>query len=248
MSARKGDAIQSSASYPNRGAHAVANTPTARMIRILLVDDHQVLLDGVSALLGQSPDMRVVAIAHNGKEALASVRETSVNVVLLDINMPVMDGIAACKAIKAEHPDVKVIAMSMHGEGRLVKAMLDQGANGYLLKNCGGDELLEAVRTVHEGGMWLSREATGNLVEAMRTPAVSTKRPVEEITAREAEVLRLIAAERTTDEIARDLGISVNTVESHRRQLLQKLGARNSAGLVRIAIEAGLLDPHPGFP
>ncbi len=218
------------------------------MIRILLVDDHQMMLDGIAALLAQAPGIRVVATAHHGKEALAAIRNASVDVVLLDINMPVMDGLTACKAIKAERPGVKVIAMSMHGEGRLVKAMLDQGANGYLLKNCGGDELLEAIRTVHGDGMWLSREATGNLVEAMRTPAGSAKRPLEDITTREAEVLRLIAAERTTDEIARELGISVNTVESHRRQLLQKLGARNSAGLVRIAMEAGLLDPHPGFP
>lgn len=211
------------------------------MIHILHVDDHQVLLDGVGALLAKVPDMRVVAIAHNGVEALDVVRGTPVDVVLLDINMPVMDGLAACKAIKAEWPQVKVIAMSMHGEGRLVKAMLDQGANGYLLKNCGGDELLEAIRTVHKGGMWLSREATSNLVQAMRNPEHAAKRPTEDITPRETDVLRLIAAERTTDEIAEDLGISVNTVESHRRQLLQKLGARNSAGLVRIAMESGLL-------
>lgn len=214
---------------------------TGRMIHILLVDDHQVLLDGVAALLAKIPDMRVVAIAHNGEEAMAVVRGTPVDVVLLDINMPVMDGLATCEAIKAEWPHVKVIAMSMHGEGRLVKAMLDKGANGYLLKNCGGDELLEAIRTVREGGTWLSREATDNLVQAIHTSERATKRPMENITARETDVLRLIAAERTTEEIAHELGISVNTVESHRRQLLQKLGARNSAGLVRIAMETGLL-------
>ena len=216
------------------------------MIHILLVDDHQVLLDGVAALLAKVPEMHVVAIAHNGVEALAVVRSMPVDVVLLDINMPVMDGLATCEAIKDEWPHVKVIAMSMHGEGRLVKAMLDKGANGYLLKNCGGDELLEAIRTVHEGGMWLSREATGNMVQAMRTSERAAKRPTADITARETDVLLLIAAERTTDEIAQDLGITVNTVESHRRQLLQKLGARNSAGLVRIAMETGLLGSGEG--
>ena len=209
---------------------------------ILLVDDHQVLLDGIAALLATVPGMRVAAIAHNGLETLEALRHAPSHVVLLDINMPVMDGLETCAAIKAEFPTVQVIAMSMHGEGRLVEAMLAKGASGYLIKNCGGDELVEAIRTVHGGGTWLSREVTGNLVEAMRAPKSATKRPVEEITARERDVLRLIVKERTTAEIATELGITVNTVESHRRQLLQKLGARNSAGLVRIALEMGLLE------
>ncbi|MDX9749565.1 MAG: response regulator transcription factor [Flavobacteriales bacterium] len=210
-------------------------------VRILLVDDHQVLLDGIAALLAGVPGMRVIATAHNGVQALEALRREPAHVVLLDINMPEMDGLEACAAIKAGFPGTAVIAMSMHGEGRLVETMLGQGASGYLIKNCGGDELVEAIRTVHGGGTWLSREVTGNLVEAMRAPKAAAKQPMEEITPRERDVLRLIVAERTTAEIAAELGITVNTVESHRRQLLQKLGARNSAGLVRIALEMGLL-------
>ncbi|MCW5899888.1 MAG: response regulator transcription factor [Flavobacteriales bacterium] len=211
------------------------------MIRLLIADDHQMMLDGIHALLELAADVKVVAMARNGAEALQAAREHTPDVVLLDINMPVMDGLAACEAIVKEFPLVKVIAMTMHGEGRLVQAMLRKGARGYLLKNCGGEELLNAIRTVHQGGTWISKEASDKLVEDLRTPQRKGITFVEELTTRELDVLRLIATERTTGEIGRELGISENTVESHRKQLLQKLGARNSAGLVRIAMERGLL-------
>lgn len=212
------------------------------MIRLLLVDDHQVLLDGVKSLLDHTEGMAVVATAHNGQEAVEAVNAHAIDLVLLDIHMPVMDGLEACKAIKAALPDVKVIAMSMYGEGQLVQAMLNHGASGYLLKSCGADELVEAIRTVHAGGSWLSKEATDKLVASMQRPMPAGRGPIDPPSGRELEVLKLIAKEHTTEEIAASLVISVNTVESHRRQLLQKLGARNSAGLVRIAMELGLLD------
>lgn len=211
------------------------------MIRILLVDDHQVLLDGVKSLLEHSEGFSVVAMAHNGKEAIDALSHQPIDVVLLDIHMPVMDGLEACKRIKAAKPAVKVIAMSMYGEGQLVQAMLNNGASGYLLKSCGAEELVEAVRAVHGGGTWLSKEATTNLVGQLQQPVATARSPIDPLSQRELSVLKLIAAERTTEEIAQELGITVNTVESHRRQLLQKLGARNSAGLVRIAMERGLL-------
>lgn len=212
------------------------------MIRLLLVDDHQVLLDGLKSLLDHTEGMAVVALAHNGQEALEAVNAHAIDLVLLDIHMPVMDGLEACKAINAALPDVKVIAMSMYGEGQLVQAMLNHGASGYLLKSCGADELVEAIRTVHAGGTWLSKEATDKLVASMQRPTPARQDPIDPPSGRELDVLKLIAKEHTTEEIATNLGISVNTVESHRRQLLQKLGARNSAGLVRIAMERGLLD------
>jgi len=211
------------------------------MIRILLADDHQMMLDGISALLEHATDVEVVATARDGAEALQATRERTPDVVLLDINMPIMDGLVACEAMVKEWPALKVIAMSMHGEGRLVQAMLQKGARGYLLKNCGGEELLSAIRTVHGGGTWITKEASDKLVENLHAPQRMTTAFVGELTAREMDVLRLIAQELTTGEIGQELGISENTVESHRRQLLQKLGARNSAGLVRIAMERGLL-------
>jgi len=211
------------------------------MIRILIADDHQMMLDGISALLEHSDDVEVAATARDGVEALSAARKHRPDVVLLDINMPVMDGLAACEAIVKELPTVKVIAMSMHGEGRLVQAMLQKGARGYLLKNCGGEELLNAIRTVHGGGTWITKEASDKLVENLHAPQRKSTIFMEELSAREMDVLRLIATEHTTGEIGQELGISENTVESHRRQLLQKLGARNSAGLVRIAMERGLL-------
>ncbi len=211
------------------------------MIRMLLVDDHQVLLEGVKSLLEHSDGFIVVGMAHNGKEALDALSRQPIDVVLMDIHMPVMDGLESCKRIKAAQPEVKVIAMSMYGEGQMVQAMLNNGASGYLLKSCGAEELVEAIRTVYDGGTWLSKEATTNLVGQLQQPAAQTRPPIDPPSEREMAVLKLIAAERTTPEIAHELGITENTVESHRRQLLQKLGARNSAGLVRIAMELGLL-------
>jgi len=211
------------------------------MIRVLVADDHQMMLDGIRALLEVRGEVIVVATALDGAQALIAAHEQRPDIVLLDINMPVMDGLAACEAIVSELPAVKVIAMSMHGEGRLVQAMLRKGARGYLLKNCGGEELVNAIHAVHEGGTWITREASEKLVDDLHAPQRRTTAFVEELTPRELQVLLLIAKERTTGEIGQDLGISENTVESHRRQLLQKLGARNSAGLVRIAMERGLL-------
>ncbi|MBL7965337.1 MAG: response regulator transcription factor [Flavobacteriales bacterium] len=211
------------------------------MINLLLVDDHQVLLDGLKSLLDATEGLHVSGMAHNGKEAIEALALQPVDVVLLDIHMPVMDGLEACPALLAVRPGVKVIAMSMYGEGQLVQAMLTKGASGYLLKSCAGDELVQAIRTVHAGGTWLSRDASASLVENIRKPEQRRMVAVDPPTGRELAVLKLIARERTTEEIARELGITVNTVESHRRQLLQKLGARNSAGLVRIAMEQGLL-------
>lgn len=212
------------------------------MIRLLLTDDHQVLLDGVKALIGQEADMQVVGEALNGQEALDRLKELEADVVLLDVNMPVMDGLAACEAIDKNHPSTKVIAMSMYGEGRMVQAMLNKGAKGYLLKSCGRDELLEAIRTVNAGGTWLSRPAMDDLVKVMHDPIKPSATGIEELTDRELEVLRSIADELTTTEIADRLKITVNTVESHRRNLLAKLGVRNSAGLVRKALAQGLID------
>ena len=212
------------------------------MIRLLLTDDHQVLLDGVKALIGQEGDMQVVGEALNGQEALDRLKELEVDVVLLDVNMPVMDGLAACDAIEKQHPSTKVIAMSMYGEGRMVQAMLNKGAKGYLLKSCGREELLEAIRTVNAGGTWLSRPAMDDLVKVMHEPIKPISAGIETLTDRELEVLRLIADELTTTDIADRLKITVNTVESHRRNLLSKLGVRNSAGLVRKALAQGLID------
>lgn len=211
------------------------------MIRLLIADDHRMMLDGISALLEHSHEVKVICTASNGAEAVKAALEHRPDVALLDINMPEMDGLAACERIAREAPDVKVLAMSMHGEGRLVQAMLGKGARGYVLKTCGGVELLAAIRAVHEGGTWISKEAADSLVENLRAPQRAPAKLVDELTPRELDVLRLIAEEHTTGEIGSALGITENTVESHRRQLLQKLGARNSAGLVRIALAHGLL-------
>ena len=214
------------------------------MHRVFVVDDHQVLVDGIRALLGSAEDVSFTGAAYSGEEALERLEGTAADVVLLDIGLPGMDGLDTCAAIKGRWPELKVIALSMHDGHHMISGMLERGASGYLLKNVGREELLEAITTVCNGGTHLSSQATDVLVEGLRNQEQASgdhgREPIV-LTEREQEVLMLIADEHTTSEIADRLGISVNTVESHRRHLLEKLGARNSAGLIRNAMRSGLL-------
>ena len=213
------------------------------MVQVLVVDDHQVLVDGIRALLSDVPDITVAASAGSGEEALEQMERRPVDVVLLDIGLPGMDGITTCGRIMSAWPRTRVIALSMHDGHHMISLMLENGAKGYLMKDVGRDELLDAIRTVHGGGTFLSRHATEVVVAGLREPTHQGAAPPDrELTEREREVLGLIADERTTTEIADALKISVNTVETHRRHLLEKLGVRNSAGLVRVALREGLLD------
>jgi len=212
------------------------------MIRLLLADDHQVLLDGLQLLLKNEADMQVVAVAKNGKQALDVLKKSEVDVALLDINLPVLNGIETCRRIKKDFPRVAVLALTSYDKGAFIQQMLKAGAAGYVLKNAAADEIVQAIRTVHAGETYLSPSVSTTLLNTLRNQADAQEDFIPQLTRREQQVLQLIAAEQTTKEIAEQLHLSQNTIETHRRNLLSKLNVRNVAGLIKVALQRGLID------
>ena len=212
-------------------------------IRILIADDHQLVIDGIKLMLDETEGLDCVATASNGKEALDILAEQPVDVMLLDMNMPVMDGLECCKRVTAEFPDVKILALSMVKEASLIKKMLESGAAGFLFKNAGKDEVIDAIHKAHQGEQVYSEEVLrvimGSFGQKKSTPSPGM---LPRVSRREKQVLNLIVYEKTTQEIADELCISPGTVETHRRNLLHKLDVRNTAGLVRVALEHGLVE------
>ncbi len=210
---------------------------------MLIVDDHQVLIDGIKSILNTVEDIVVVGEAQRGQQALKLVQDLEVDLVLLDINMPEMDGMETCKRLLENRPQLKVIALTMHQEYTFIQNMLDQGAHGYLLKSSGRDEIILAIRHVHNNRSYLNSDVTTTLLEGMRRKKNSDQRKSSiRLTNRENEVLHLIVKGLTTSEIANKLFVSTTTAETHRKNLLRKLDVRNTAGLVRVAYEKKLLD------
>jgi DNA-binding NarL/FixJ family response regulator len=213
------------------------------MLKILIADDHRLVIDGLLLMLREAEDMRCVGEASNGREALEIMVREPVDVLLLDLNMPEMDGLECCKLVRERHPATKILILSMMRELSLVKAILKQGASGFLLKNAGKDEVLEGIRKVAEGKQAFSEEILESLMNSFsQKPARLKNSPFPTISRREKQILQLICDEKTTQEIAEALFISFGTVETHRRNLLLKLNARNTAGLVKAAIEYDLLN------
>ena len=211
-------------------------------IKILIADDHQIVIDGIQLMLSTEPDLECIAQANDGLEVLEKLKQVNIDLVILDINMPNLNGVETCKKIKSEFPDIKVLALSMLKEASLIKLMLKNGANGYLLKNAGKDEVLEAIRNIHSGQKHFSQEVSEIIMTSLSGGSKKkSASPFPQLSRREKQVLTLIVEEYTTSEIAEKLFISFGTVETHRRNLLLKLGARNTAGLVRTALEYELL-------
>lgn len=210
-------------------------------IQILIVDDHQLVLDGLRLMLDNREDIKILAEAQNGQEALDYVTDHDVDLIVMDLNMPEMDGLKACKAIKKESPETKVLILSMISDDKMVKNVVKAGADGYLLKNSGQDELIKAIKDVYSG----IKVFDAKILEKMLDPAAKTAKDesmMPSLSRREKEILRLIIEEYTTAEIAEKLFISFGTVETHRRNMLSKLGARNTAGLVAAAYQYNILD------
>lgn len=211
------------------------------MIKVFLVDDHQMVIDGISLLLQNDAEIECVGSARNGVDAIEQLRTLKADVVLLDINMPEMNGIESCKKLLAQQPDLHIIALSMLSEISPIKMMLKQGAKGYLLKNAGKEELLTAIKTVYDGERYFSAEVNTIIMDNLAGARKRKQSPFPRLSRREKEILQLIIEERTTQEIAEQLFISVGTVETHRRNMMNKLGVRNTAGLVRVTFEYDLL-------
>ncbi|MEX0287911.1 MAG: response regulator [Flavobacteriaceae bacterium] len=208
------------------------------MIKVFVVDDHKMVIEGFQLLLKDVAEIEVVGYEFNAEKALKSAPKIAPDVILLDINMPGMNGIDACKEFKKLLPETKVVAITMHKEGSLIKMMLGNGAMGYVLKNAGREELIQAIKTVYGGKMYLDDLANDIVINTMTTrKSKRSASPFPKLSRREKEVLRLILNEHTTQEIADKLFISFGTVETHRRNMLLKTGTRNTAGLVKVALE-----------
>ena len=215
------------------------------MIRVLIADDHTMFVDGIESILNQESKIKLVAKCFDGKTIFDILKTKEIDVILLDINLPEMNGIEVSKKLSKEYPNVKVLALSMFNEESYVTEILRNGALGYILKNTGRIELVKAIETVNNGETYFSKDVTETIMGSlMKKPAVKKTSSflVPKISRREKEVLQLIINEHTTQEIADQLFISLKTVESHRSSLISKLNVRNTAGLVRAALEHKLLD------
>lgn len=210
------------------------------MIRILLAEDHYLVRQGLRSLLEIVRDVRVVGEAANGEEALALCRELRPDLAFLDISMPLLNGSQALERIRAEKLPVRVIFLSMHSDEVIVRQVLRAGADGYLLKNAPREELAQAVQTAFQGGIYLSRSLR-YILEEGDLPG-SRADPLTGLTARELEVLKLLAVGQSNSQIAQALMVSVKTVEKHRASLLAKLNQRDTTGLIRFALQHKLVD------
>ena len=211
-------------------------------IRILLADDHKIFRDGMKSLLQKEKDLQIVDEAQNGLDVIEKLNNMDIDVVLMDIDMGVSNGLETTENIKKQFPDVKVLILSMLELHEYIIKALEAGATGYIHKNAGIDEVLSAIRSVAKGDSYFSKEVSSKILDYINKPKASTKRKDIPLTAREIEVLKLIAEEYSNPEIANKLYISIRTVDTHRRNLLEKLSAKNTAGLVKYAIKEGLLE------
>ncbi|WP_343708106.1 response regulator transcription factor [Flavobacterium sp.] len=210
-------------------------------VNLLIADDHTMFLQGITALLEQEPNITVIDKAVNGIEALEIVKKGIVDFIILDISMPEMDGIELSKILKKQYPNVKILIVSTHSNVMVVSRLIRIGVNGYLLKNAEKVELLKAINTIASGENYFAEE----LEEKHLSNSSRIEKQVSnltELSSREKEILVLIAHEYNTAEIAEKTFISLNTVNTHRRNLLSKLNAKNTAGLVKYAVENGLVD------
>ena len=219
------------------------------MIKIILVDDHKIIRDGLKALLMGSDEVEIVGECTDGIHVNDYLRKNkeNVDVVLMDINMPELNGIDATKKVLNEFPGTKILVLTMHNEEGYISKILKAGAKGYILKNTGDVELIDAIKKVNDGATYFSSEVSeimmAKYMKDNNAPKLqSSLVTIDDLTERELEVLKLIAEEQTNNQIAEILCISPRTVDTHRRNLAQKLGVKNAAGLVRFAVENHVVD------
>ncbi|NER17745.1 response regulator [Spongiivirga citrea] len=209
--------------------------------KIAITDDHVMVAKGIAAMLADTKEIEVVATYQTGNETLESIKNDAPDVLLLDINLPDINGIDLCKTVLKSSKDLKIIAITNYEDTSFVKRILKNGAHGYLLKNTDKIELLEAFKTVLSGEQYLQKDIQKKLLN-QSLGQKKEKTLFTKLTRREKEVLQAISEELTTQEIADKLFVSAKTVETHRMNLMSKLGARNSVGLVKTAMELDLLD------
>ncbi len=211
------------------------------MIKVLIADDHNLIIDGIKTTLFDVSGISIVAEANDGFGVLKALEKNNVDIVLMDINMPKMDGLECTKAISRQYPHIKIIALSQYNESRFIKRMIHNGASGYLLKDALKQDLIEAIQKVFDGGQYFSKGLTTNKDELLAKKQ-SNYAELPTLSEREFEILILICNEYSSPEIAKKIEISFSTVEKHRANLMFKSGTKNTAGLVRWAVENNLAD------
>lgn len=217
-------------------------------IRILVVDDHAIVRDGIRALLALEDDMTVVGEAGGGRDAIALARSLSPDVILMDIAMPDLGGLEATVEIRKARPDARIVILSQYADPEYVRRFLRAGVSGYVLKKAAGADLVAAIRAVHRGGLVLDPEVARDAVtgEPTAPDAVAAQQdPYERLTDREKQVLKLVAEGRSNKEVAGLLGISVKTAMSHREHVMLKLHAHNRTDLIRFALRLGVIRADP---
>lgn len=209
------------------------------MTKVLIADDHQMFIDGLKSMLEEIEGIEVIGEARNGREVIETCHRAAVDVVIMDISMPDMDGITATREILKQHPQIKILGLSMYNDRNFISDILKTGASGYILKNTGKDELVQALQTIQSGENYFSEEVRKTLLSSfMKKDPLPLQ---EKLSERECQVLACISSGLTTQEIGTKLFISKNTVETHRKNLLYKLAARNTAELITNAYKKGLI-------
>lgn len=207
------------------------------MIKVAIADDHQMFVDGIKSIFADNNEIEIAFSANDGEELIYKLLQNPVDVILVDADMPKMDGLEVTQRIIHKDAKAKIIVLTMHNEKNFITSFIKLGASGYVLKNTSESELIEAVRSVYKGETFYSQKVSQVIMKGLSN---QTDDKVQ-ISDRELDVLRLVAAEMTTKEIAVKLFISENTVETHRKNLIGKLGVRNAIGLVKYAIKEGLI-------
>jgi DNA-binding NarL/FixJ family response regulator len=213
-------------------------------IRIFLADDHQVLIDGMFAILKTNPSIEVVGYSLNGDQLFEKVFEQKADILIMDINMPVKDGIEVLKEFTIRGYCCKVIVLSSYDDFKLIKEVLKLGASGYLSKHCAGESIIEAIMTVAVGNQYYSQNIRNKIFNSFVTNGANHTKNIASLlplSYREVEILKLISQEYSSKEICEELFISINTVETHRKNLIKKLNVKNTIGLVKYALKHNLI-------
>ncbi|RPE12596.1 DNA-binding response regulator [Chitinophaga lutea] len=207
------------------------------MIKVLLIDDHPIVMEGLKNLLSQQEDFTVAGCCSTGKEGLQAIETLAPDVVLLDINLPDVSGIDICRQVRKHDKDVRIIALSVHNERPVIKNILGSGANGYVLKNSVGEEIITAINAALNGETYLCHAAR-NIVSTIQEGELTE---IPKITRREKEIMLLVSKGLTTAQIAEQLFISFHTVESHRKNLIEKFDVSTMTAVIKLATQYGLL-------
>ena len=207
-------------------------------IRLLIADDHQMLIDGIKGMLSEAAYIQCVAEANNGFQVIEILKNNAIDIVLLDVQMPGMNGLETAKIINREFPDTKILVLSMHENIQHVQQFLKMGVQGYLLKNTGKDQLITALDRVQKGEIVIDRKIS----ESVFKKESDGHKFIPQLTRREKEILQLIALQKTTDEIADELNLTRSTIEYHRSNLLIKFGVKSAVGLIKEAFLKGMIN------